>query len=351
MSKGHTRTIGLAFGAFFAAATTGAVAQSNAVADFYTGKTVTIWVGYGAGGGYDNTARVVARHLGAHIPGKPSVVVQNMPGAGSLLAANNLYNIAPKDGTVLGVFSSTVAMLPLYNDPKANFDTVKFNWIGNFHRDTLSCGVWKGAGQNIRSLEDLIAAKTTVLFGSDGADAPLTRWPLFMKNVLGANLRVIAGYKGTREINLAMQQGEVHASCGMFESTVRSAYMKDYQSGDLTLFVQTGFNRNLDLFGKATNLYTMMKNDEDVQLTKLVFAPAEITRPLAAPPGVPPARVTALRKSLMDAMKDSALREDAMKIGVDLDPMSGEEIVAAFEELFKTPKAVVERATVMTSKP
>ncbi|HEY8579991.1 MAG TPA: tripartite tricarboxylate transporter substrate-binding protein [Beijerinckiaceae bacterium] len=349
MLKGRRWAAGAVAAATLAASTAGA--QADATADFYKGKTITIWVGYGAGGGYDNTARVVARHYGEHIPGKPAVVVQNMPGAGSLLAANNLYNIAPKDGTVLGVFSSTVAMLPLYADPKANFDTTKFSWIGNLHRDTLSCGVWKGAGQNIRSLEDLIAAKTTVLFGSDGADAPLTRWPLFMKNVLGANLRVIAGYKGTREINLAMKQGEVHASCGMFESTVRSAYMQDYDAGDLNLFVQTGFNRNVELFGKATNLYTLMKTDEDMQMAKLVFGPAEITRPLAGPPGVPAERVAALRKALMEMMRSPALREDAMKIGVDLDPMSGEEIVAAFSELFKTPKAVVEKATVATSKP
>lgn len=204
-------------------------ARADAVADFYKGKTLTIWVGYGSGGGYDTTARLVGRYFGEHIPGKPNVVVQNVPGAGSLLAANNLYNIAPKDGTVLGIFSSTVAILPLYRDPKAKFETLKFNWIANLHRDTLACGVWKGAGQGIKTLEDLIAAKQTVVFGSDGRDAPLTRWPLFMKNVLGANLKVVAGYKGTREINIAMQRGEVGGSCGMFETTVRGAYMNDWE--------------------------------------------------------------------------------------------------------------------------
>ena len=147
-------------------------AAADSVADFYKGKTINLWVGYGTGGGYDTTARVVARHFGKHVPGNPNVVVQNVTGAGSLLAANNLYNIAPKDGSVLGIFSSTVAMLPLYGDPKAKFETLKFSWIGNIHRDTLACGVWKGAGQNIKTLEDLIAAKQTVVFGSDGGDAP-----------------------------------------------------------------------------------------------------------------------------------------------------------------------------------
>lgn len=327
-----------------------AAADSAAVGNFYKGKNITIWVGYGAGGGYDTTARLIARHYGRHVPGKPSVTVQNMPGAGSLLAANNLYNIAPKDGTVLGVFSSTAAMLPLYNDPNANFDTMKFNWIGNLHRDTLSCGVWKGAGQNIRTLEDLIAAPKTVVFGSDGTDAPLARWPLFMKNVLGANLKVIAGYKGTRGINLAMKQGEVHASCGMFESSVRSAFMQDFTSGDLTLFVQTGFNRNVELFGKATNLYSLLKTEEEIQMAKLVFGPAEITRPFAAPPGVPAERVEALRDALMEMMKDPQLKEEATKLGLELDPMSGKEIVAELQGLFRTPRSVVEKAAIMTSR-
>ena len=327
------------------------VASADPVSDFYSGKRVVIWVGYGPGGGYDSTTRFVAARLGAYIPGQPTVSVQNVPGAGSLLSANNLYNIAPKDGTVLGVFSSTVAMLPLYRDPNASFDTTKFNWIGNMHRDMQSCAVWKGAGQGINTLPDLIAAKRTVIFGSDGADAPLTRWPLFMKNVLGANLRVVPGYKGTKEINLAMQSGELHATCGMFETSLRSSYWSDFQSGNLNIVVQTSYGRNLELFGQATNLYSLLKTEEDIQMAKLVFGPAEITRPLAAPPGVPPERVAALRKALMEAMKDPALLADGARIGLVFMPMSGEEVEAELQELFKTPRAVVDKASIATSKP
>ncbi len=326
-------------------------AAADTVADFYKGKTINLWVGYGTGGGYDTTARLVARHIGKQIPGHPNVVVQNVTGAGSLLAANNLYNIAPKDGTVLGIFSSTVAMLPLYNDPKAKFETLKFSWIGNIHRDTLACGVWKGAGQNIKTLEDLIAAKQTVVFGSDGGDAPLTRWPLFMKNVLGANLKVVAGYKGTREINLAMQSGEAGGSCGMFESTVRTAYAQEYKNGDLNLFVQTGFNRNVEYFGNATNLYALLKTEEEIQMAKLVFGVSELTRPFAGPPGLPADRLAALRKALFDMMKDPAQIEEARKVGTEFAPMSGEEVMAELQELYKTPRHVVDRATEVTSKP
>ena len=323
---------------------------AETVENFYAGKKLTIWVGYGSGGGYDTTARLLARHYGDHIPGKPNVVVQNVPGAGSLLAANNLYNLAPKDGSVIGVFSSTVALLPVYGDPKARFETLKFSWIGNIHRDTMACGVWKGAGQNIKSLEDMVKAKTPVIFGSDGRDAPLTRWPLFMKNVVGANLKVVPGYKGTREINVAMQRGEAHASCGMFESTVRGAYMNDYKAGNLNIFVQTGYKRNVELFGKATNLYDLLKTEEDIQMARLVFGPAEMTRPLAGPPGMPPDRLAALRKALLDTIKSPAMIADAKKINVDFDPMSGDEITAMLADLMKTPKSVVEKASVVTSK-
>lgn len=345
----RTCSIGAAFGLLALASATPAAA--DAVSDFYKGKTLTIWVGYGTGGGYDNTARLVARHIGRHVPGNPNVVVQNVPGAGSLLAANNLYNIAPKDGSVVGIFSSTVAMLPLYGDPKAKFETLKFSWIGNIHRDTLACGVWKGAGQNIRTLEDLIAAKQTVVFGSDGGDAPLTRWPLFMKNVLGANLKVVAGYKGTREINLAMQSGEAGGSCGMFESTVRSAYAQDYAEGRLNLFVQTGYNRNIEYFGNATNLYKLLKTEEEIQMARLVFGVSEMTRPFAGPPGMPKDRLDAMRKALLEMARDPVQVEESRKMGMELSPMSGEEIEADLAALYKTPKHVVDRATEATSKP
>lgn len=343
-------------GALLAAAATAGLlagalpAAADPVADFYKGKKLTIVVGYGAGGGYDTTTRLLARHYGKFVPGNPNVVVQNMPGAGSLVAANYIYNNAPKDGTTLGVFSSTISMLPLYGDKKAKFETLKFSWIGSIHQDVLACATWKGAGQNIKTLPDLVKAKKTVVFGSDGADAPLTRWPLFMKNVVGANLKVVPGYKGTRGINLAMKKGEVDATCGMFESSVRGAYFNDYKSGDLVIFVQTAFGRNLDFFGKATNLYDMLKTPDEKQMARLVFGPAELTRPMAGPPGIPEARVKALRKALIDAIASDAFKADAKKLKVEFNPLSGEGIVKAFQDLYKTPPELVKKALEVTQK-
>ena len=238
------------------AAATAPQASADEVADFYKGKQVTIQVGFGAGGGFDTTTRIVARHLGKHIPGNPKVVVQNVPGAGSMKVANSLFNAAPKNGLVLGVFSSTVAMVPLFGKRKAKFVTDKFEWIGSMHSDIQACGVWKGAGQGIKTLPDFIAAKETIIFGSNGPTSALAMFPLFMKNVLGAKVKVVNGYKGTKGVNFAMRKGELNGTCGMYESSVRGAFYDSFKSGDLVLFVQLGLDRKVPLFGNATTSST-----------------------------------------------------------------------------------------------
>lgn len=320
------------------------------VADYYRGKQISFQVGFGAGGGYDTTSRIVARHFGRHVPGQPSVIVQNVPGAGSMKVANAVYNTAPKDGSVLAVFSSSVAMVPLYGKRKTKFETAKFEWIGSMHRDAQACGVWKGAGQGIETLPDMIAAKKPVIFGSNGPTSPLTTFPLFMKNVLGAKVKIVHGYKGTKAINFAMQKGELTGTCGMYESSVRGAFYPSYKSGDLVLYVQLAEGTKVPLFGKATNIFDMLKTEEEKKMARLVFGPSEITRPLAAPPGTPKARVAALRRALLDTMKDPALIADAKRINVTFKPIPGEEVAAKFEDYFKTPRSLVDKTYEMISK-
>lgn len=332
-------------------ATLAAPANADAVADFYKGKQLSIQVGFGAGGGYDTTTRIVARHLGKHIPGNPSVIVQNVPGAGSMKVANALYNTAPKDGLTLAVFSSSVAMVPLYGKRPAKFVTNKFEWIGSLHKDIQACGVWKGAGQGIKTLPDLIAAKKPVIFGSNGPTSPLTIFPLFMKNVLGAKtIKVVHGYKGTKGVNLGMQNGELSGTCGMYESSVRGAFSQSFESGDLVLFVQLGLTDKVRFFGQATNIFDLLKTEDEKRMARLVFGPAEITRPLAAPPGTPKARVAALRKALLDTMKDPDLIADGKRIKVTFTPISGDEVAASFDEFFTTPRALVDKAYEVISK-
>jgi tripartite-type tricarboxylate transporter receptor subunit TctC len=323
-------------------------AQADAVADFYKGKELTINVGYGAGGGYDTTVRLFARHFGKHIPGNPTVVVQNMPGAGSMVAANHAFNIAPKDGSVLAVFASSTAMEPLFGNKQARYDPRKFEWVGSLHRDIASCALWKGAGQGIKSLPELINAKRTVLFGSTSPTAITSQHPLFLKNMLGANLRVIYGYKGTKDVSLAMQRGEVDGSCGMFESSVRSAYDQHIQAGELKIVVQFGRDRTVPYFGDATQMYTLLKTEDQKKVADVIFRQTELARPLAAPPGTPADRVAALRKAMLDTLKDPAMIADASKLQVDYDPVAGEETTQMFANFYNTPPALVEQAAKMT---
>jgi len=341
--------IGLSGVALLLAATASiSAARADEIEDFYKGKTVTILVGYGAGGGYDTTTRLFARHFGSHIPGNPTVVVQNMPGAGSMLVANAIFNTAPKDGTTLGVFASSTSLEPLFGNKRAKYDPRKFEWIGSLHSDIASCAIWKGAGQGIKTLPDLIKAKKTVTFGATSPTAITSQHPLFLKNMLGANLKVIYGYKGTKDVSLAMQRGEVDGSCGMFESSVRSAYDQHIKAGEFKIVVQFGRDRAVPYFGDATRMYTMLKTDDDKKIADVIFRQTELARPLAAPPGTPKDRVAALRKAMLATLKDPAMIADAEKVKIEFNPVTGEETAQIFADFYATSPELVKKARAVT---
>jgi tripartite-type tricarboxylate transporter receptor subunit TctC len=344
MSRPTTRFSLAAASALAAATATAPAACADAVADFYKGAQITIQVGFGAGGGYDTTTRLLARYFGKHIPGNPAVVVQNLPGAGSMVVANSVFNTAPKDGSVLGVFASSTALEPLFGNKKALYDPRKFEWIGSTHRDIASCGVWKGARQGIKSLPDLIKAKETVVFGSTSPTAITSQHTLFLKNVLGANVKVVYGYKGTKDVSLAMMRQEVDASCGMFESSVRSAYDQHVQAGDFKIVVQFGRDRAVPYFKDATRMYELLTTEEQKKVADVIFRQTELARPLAAPPGTPRERVAALRTAMLATLKDPEMVADAKRLEIDFDPVTGEETAQMFADFFNTPATLVEQA-------
>jgi len=319
-------------------------AQADAVSNFYTGKQLKILVGYGAGGGYDTVTRLLGKHLSKHIPGNPVVIVQNMPGAGSMKVANFVFNAAPKDGATLGVFAASTALEPLFGNKKAKFDPRKFAWIGSMHQDTASCAIWNGGGQNIKTADDLVKAKREVVFGSTSPAAITSQHALVLKHYLGAPVKVIYGYKGTKGVSLAMQQGEVHASCGMFESSVKGAFANHIKSGEMKIMVQFGPDKAVPFFGDATRLYDRMKSPEDRQVLDVIFRQTQLARPLAAPPGTPPARVAALRTAMLATLKDPALLADAAKLRVEFAPLSGDEAQALLEKFYATPPALLKKA-------
>lgn len=309
-----------------------AISNAHADTNFFSGKTITILVGAGVGGGYDTSTRIFAKHFSRHIPGNPTILPKNMPGAGGLNLANNLYNVAPKDGTTLGVFAASIALEPVFGNAQADYDTQKFEWIGSLVRDTPSCAVWKGAGQGIATLDDLLKAKKTVMFGSTAPSATTSQHAMLMKRYFGAPIKVIYGFRGTNDVKLALQRGELSATCGMLESTVKGAFRDEYASGDLNIFVQFGPDHAVPFFGGATRIYDKLKSAQDRPIFDVIFKQAALARPFAAPPGTPADRVALLRKAMEDTLKDPQLIADAAKLSIDYNYVTGEETQRIFAE-------------------
>ena len=317
---------------------------ADSVADFYKGKTVTIVIGYSPGGGYDAYARALARHYGRLIPGQPNVIVQNMPGAGSLLAANHIYSKAVTDGTVIGMFASQAALEPLFGNTEAKFDPAKFSWIGSMAQEVAYCGVWQTPGA-ATTFEELMVKET--IFGASAPTGTTYQHPAILKNVLGGKIRLIPGYAGSREINLAMQKGEVNGMCALFASSIRAQYKDDYESGKLKLVIQMGAKRS-DELGKIPTVYDFAKTDEQKALLDIHFRQLMLSRPFAAPPAVPADRLAALRDAFAATLKDPEFLAEAEKSGLEIDYASAAEVndllklYAGFSsEAFKKAAAVV----------
>jgi tripartite-type tricarboxylate transporter receptor subunit TctC len=335
---GHTATIALA--AWLAAASAPAMAQADAAADFYKGKTVTLIAGFPPGGGYDTYVRVLARHYGRYIPGQPNVVASNMPGAGSLTAANNIYAKYAPDGLALAMFASSAAMEPLIRNKAALFDPTKFSWVGSMSQDVAYCGVWQHPGGAMTF--DEMLTKETIIGG--GAPAAITyQHPMVLKNTLKANLKIIQGYSGTRDINLAMQRGEVNGTCGMFGSSVNSQFGAEVKDGRMKLFIQMGSKRSND-FGKIPSVFDYAKTEEDRQILQFHFGQLLLGRPLAGPPGIPADRLTALRTALFATMKDPQFMAEANKAGLDIDPVPPDEVMALLKQFSAFSPALLEKA-------
>jgi tripartite-type tricarboxylate transporter receptor subunit TctC len=336
----HRASLLMLVAAALGAAVLAAPARADAVADFYTGKTVTLIAGFPPGGGYDTYVRVLARHFGRFLPGHPAVVPANMPGAGSLLAANYLYGKAPPDGTVLAMFASSAVMEPLLGNKAALFDAAKFSWVGSMSQDVAYCGVWQ-AGGAARSFDEMLSKET--IFGGGATSAITYQHPMILKNVLGAKIRVIPGYGGTREIDLAMHRGEVNGICGLYASSIRSAFPDDVASGQLKLVIQMG-PKVSDAFGKIPSVYDYARTDTDRAVLDVHFKQLVLGRPLAGPPGLAPERLKALREALAATLRDKDFLAEADKLGLDIDPAPAEDVEALLKRFASFPPEVFRKA-------
>jgi tripartite-type tricarboxylate transporter receptor subunit TctC len=313
-------------------------AAADEVADFYKGKTFTIVIGHEVGTGFDIYGRVLQRHLGRHIPGNPSVIVQNMVGASGITAANWLYNIAPKDGTVMATFVHTVPFEPLMGNSSAKFDAAKYTWIGNMEESIAVCGVSKASG--IAKFDDMRTKET--IFGATGATGPLVKSALAVKNLLGVKMKVVAGYAGSASVKVAIQRGEVHGICGLPMSTITSFWRDDYEAGTFKPIIQLSGRKQADLKG-IPHVDDYAKTEEDRQVYGLIFGTQALGRIYLSPPGMPAERKAALRNALNATMKDPQFVADAVKTQIDISPMTGEEVEAFIARLSSVSPAVVER--------
>src|SRR5919109_8059 len=291
-------------------------ASAQNPAEFYKGKNVDLYIGYSVGGGYDVYARLLARHMGKHIPGNPTVVPKNMEGAGSLRLANWLYNVAPKDGTAFGIIGRGTGFDPLLGKKGAQFDASKFNWIGSANNEVSVCVAWHTTG--IKKIEELYGKELTV--GGTGASADTDQFPRVTNGVLGTKFRVITGYPGGNDIGLAMERGEVNGRCGWSWSSVKSTHPQWVEQKKINILVQLALAKHPDL-PDVPLIVDLAKNDEQKQVLRIIFARQVMGRPFLAPPNVPQDRVAALRTAFMETMKDKDFLAEAEKAQLEITPV------------------------------
>ncbi|MFL5042884.1 MAG: Bug family tripartite tricarboxylate transporter substrate binding protein [Xanthobacteraceae bacterium] len=322
-------------------------AAQEAVAQFYKGRTVTIMVGSSAGGGYDLYARLIARHLGKHIPGNPTIVVGNMPGAASNVLAAHIYNVAPKDGTVIGAIFMGAVVEPLFGfRTRAMHDTSKFNYIGNANKDVYVCLVRGDAP--VKTFGDALEKELVV--GGTAEGASTRDFAVLLKNLLGAKFKIVAGYAGSREINLAMERGEVQGGCGQSWSSVAATYPSWFSEGKIKVLAQEDTEGYPELNRQGVPLTrAFAKTEEQARILDLIYSQTTFGRPYIVAPEVPKERVAALRRAFMATMRDPDLVAEAKHMQLDIMPVAGEDLQAMIARLYATPKDILDQARQATA--
>jgi tripartite-type tricarboxylate transporter receptor subunit TctC len=314
-------------------------ARAEGPAEFYKGKNVELYIGYSVGGAYDLYTRVLARHLGKHIPGNPTIVPKNLEGAGSLRLANWLYNVGAKDGTVIGTIGRGTAFDPLLGSRGAQFQADKFTWIGSANNEVSVCVSWKTSG--ISKFADVFEHELIV--GGTGQAADTDQFPRILNGVLGTKFKIVSGYPGGNDVTLAMERGEVQGRCGWSWSSVLSTHKRWFDDGSITVLVQMSLNKHAGL-PDFPLVMDFAKTDEQKQIFKLIFARQVMGRPYLAPPRVPNDRANALRDAFMRTMEDPEFLGEAEAAQLEINPVSGEQIEKLVIELYKTPRPVAAKA-------
>jgi tripartite-type tricarboxylate transporter receptor subunit TctC len=318
----------------------GAPAQAQTVSDFYRGRTVNLVIGYAPGGGYDLYARTLARHISRHIPGNPTIVVQNMPGAGSIKAANFLYTIAPKDGSTFGGFSRGAFLDPLLGRSEGTqFDAPKFSWLGSISNEVGVCAFRAAVG--IKSWSDM--RTKPFIIGSTGAGADSDVFPTVLRKMFKLPMKTVAGYASAAEVVVAIKRNEVDGRCGWSWSSLISWNRDMYEGKQLDVVLQLAAQK-LDELAQVPLITDVAETDEQRTALRLIVSRQTMARPYVMPPGVPADRLQALRTAFDATMKDPAFLADAKKQDLEVRPVLGADADALIREVYATPPAIVKLA-------
>lgn len=316
----------------------GVPARAQSVEEFYSNKVLELYIGFSAGGGYDTYGRLVARHLGKHIPGNPTVVPVNMDGAGSLKLANWLYNAAPRDGSVIATVNRGVPFESLLGVRElARFNATRFTWLGSANDEVTVCVAWERAG--LTRFDQLYDHELIVAGTGQAGDDPLVK---LISGVLGVKLRLVTGYAGANEANYAMERGEVDGRCAWSWSSIKSTRQYWLDEGKIKVLLQLGFRKHPDL-PDVPLILDLARTEEERQIMRLVLVRGVLGRPFLAPPDIPADRAAALQRGFSETLTDPQFLAEAERLRLEINPISGEEIRQLVSESYATPEDVVEK--------
>ena len=312
------------------------VGRTQTAADFYQRKTLRIVISTGVAGGFGEYARLLSEHIGRHIAGRPHVIVQSMPGAGGLLAANYLYASAPQDGTTIGIINSTVPFAPLWGGKGARFDTLKFNWLGTLDRAEGVCTLWHTSP--VKTWNDMLVKEITV--GSIGAGSEMELYPAMLNKLFATRIKVVAGYKAGSDIDLAIERGELDGRCGTHLTSFKALHPGWFAERRILVPVIIAERRRADL-PDTPAVMEFVRDETTRQQLELMMVAQNMDRPVLAPPGVPAERVKELRAAFDATMADHAFLADIEKRSLHIDPMRGADMAAAYAKAFSFPPEII----------
>jgi tripartite-type tricarboxylate transporter receptor subunit TctC len=319
-----------------------APARAQTVEQFYKGRTVTIVVGFNPGGAYDPYARAVARHLSKHLPGAPTIVIKNMQGAGSAIAANHLYNRSPRDGSELGVIAGSIAIRPVFGTKGTQFDGQKFTWLGSANEEVGGCFSWHTTP--FHGFKDLLDKE--MVTGASGASN--LEYPIVLNALLGTKMKIVRGYNGPGTIMLAVERGEVQGMCGSVLTFVNAQHPDWLRDNKVRMLIQIGLHRSARM-GDAPFVMDLAKSEDDKRMLRLLVGWNIMGRPFLAPPEIPADRKAALVKAFDATMQDPDFRADAAKQHLEVAPINGAQIDSFLADVYSTPKPLVQRAAAILS--